>query len=436
MTLLNLGVSYRTTAFYDLEQVSIGEKGVREVLPRLFEECEVEEVLVLSTCNRMEVFAWTPQPEVAVPQVGQVIEHQLDLPEGWFCSRALLQMGDDAVRHLFLVTAGLDSMVAGEPHIQGQVRDAYRLATEMGTVGSHLHMLMRTALQSGKRARSSTKLAEMRRSLPAAGVDAISTTLGGLEGRTVLMVGAGKMAKSAIDALVEGGATVEIAARRQDVARDLVPEGATVLPIEAADERLLTADAIVYATAAPHVLIDVRRAQAVVEARKGSPLVLLDLGMPRNVDARIASLPGAVLFDLDALHRQGYTAATGWEGELTAAKSIAHAKAEEALARLRAKTGAEFAARLHDLAIQVADDEAERAMRRIPDLDEDGKEAIAQAVNRAVRKLLHLPTVRGKEAAARGDEAVLEAAQWLFGLEAESSPPTSRVSVEGWGAEA
>jgi glutamyl-tRNA reductase len=173
------------------------------------------------------------------------------------------------------------------------------------------------------------------------------------------------------------------------------------------------------------------RAQDVVAARGGKPIVVLDLGMPHNVDPTAGDVPGIDVFDLGRLHRDGYTSAKGWEAELERVRTIVLAEAVACVTRLRSRAADDFGAKIQAMAAEVAAAEAERVFRKLPDLDPDSRDAVLVAVSRAVRKLLHAPTVRGREAAARGDDDTLAVARWLFALEDHNGGiPTGRRGAE------
>ena len=424
MTVVALSVSFRTVPLSELARLVVPRHSAGEALARLIMADEVREVSILSTCNRSEVYAWVGDPGAAVADLHILLEDLWDVPRGWLRRRCTKMIGAAAVEHLHLVTAGLDSMVPGESQIQGQVRDAYRTAAESGTLGPHLHLLFRSALESGKKARATSRIDRIRRSIPKAGVEALAGALDGLHGRHVVVVGNGKMATAAVEDLHLAGATIQVAARRPEVAPlPASGEHPCPIPIAEIDQALVTTDAVIFATTAPHVLFPRDRAARVAKRRGGRPLVVLDLGMPRNVAPEAGELDGLHVYDLARLHDEGYTSARGLEDELDRAREVVAAEALACVTRLRARAASDFGTRVHALAAEVAAIEAERVFRKVPDLDEQGREAVTVAVNRAVRKLLYAPTVRGREAAEQGQEDVLAVAWWLFGLEDHLGPP-------------
>ncbi len=421
MPLVALAIGYRDVPLEDLERAAIRPEELSEALPCLLRAPDVREALVLSTCNRIEIYTWAKDPDAAAEQIRLFLEDLKDLPMGWTRSRSVVLVGDDVIRHLFGVTAGLDSMITGESEIQGQVRAAYKTAAAHGAVGPHLHGLFRWALEAGKRTRSSTGLARARESFPRAGVRAIDAILGGVEGREVVVVGNGRMATASVRALSHAGASVLIAARRPEAAEELADEfDAAALALDALEGSLVTADAAVLATSATEPLLGPSAFRRIIAARGGRPLAVVDLGLPRNVHPDTAQLDGGKdgfdLFDLARLDHEGYTVPGGREAQIGAAHEVALIEAEKCVAWFRSKPADAVVAAIQAQAKDVAEREA-AAAARIPGLDERQRAAVEQAIRRSVRKVVHTPTVRAKEASARGDDLLLQAARWLFGIE-------------------
>ena len=438
MTLLTLAMGYRESPLEDLERVAIRPEELQEALPCLLRAPDVREAVVLSTCNRVEIYAWVGDPEAATDQIRLFLEDLKELPIGWTRSRTRVLLGDDVIRHLFSVTAGLDSMVTGESEIQGQVRAAYRSAAALGAVGPHLHGLFRWAIESGRRARSSTGLSRARDSFPRAAVRAIDTTLPEVAGREVLVVGSGRIASASIRALEASGARVAVAARRLEAAEELADRyGGFALPLHALEDALLAADAAVFATSAPEPLIGTSAFRRVIAGRDGRRLTVVDLGLPRNVHPDVAELDGGKdgfhLFDLTRLDQDGYTVPGGREAQIDAAHEVVLIEAERCVAWFRSKPADAVVSAIQARAAQVADTEVAQAAR-IPGLDERQRAAVEKAIRRTVRKVVHTPTVRAKEACARGDENLLQAARWLFGIdgrEEEAADDAVPIGSEG-----
>ncbi|MGE5461123.1 MAG: glutamyl-tRNA reductase [Solirubrobacterales bacterium] len=435
MPLLALTIGYREVPLEDLERVAIRTDELSEALPCLLRAPDVREALVLSTCNRTEIYTWVKDPDAAAEQIRLFLEDLKDLPIGWTRPRAVSVTGDDVIRHLFGVTAGLDSMVTGESEIQGQVRAAYKTASALGAVGPHLHGLFRWALEAGKRTRSTTGLARARDSFPRAGVRAIDATLGDVSGREVVVVGNGKMAAATIRALAHAGARIKIAARRLEAAEELADEfDAEAIALQDLEDELGRADGAVFATSTTEPLLGPTAFRRIVGGRGGRPLAVVDLGLPRNIDPSTAELDGGKdgfdLFDISRLDQDGFTTPGGREAQIGAANEIALIEAEKCVAWFRSKPADAIVAAIQAQAKDVAEHEAAAAVARIPGLDERQRAAVEQAIRRTVRKVVHTPTVRAKEACARGDEHLLQAARWLFGIDGMSEDQGTHDATE------
>ena len=253
---------------------------------------------------------------------------------------------------------------------------------------------------------------------------AIDATLGTAIGKEVLVVGSGKMALSSLRALEGAGARTGIAARRVEAAEELADQfDAFALPLHAIEDALVTVDAAIFATSTPEPLLGPDAMARILKERDGNPLILIDLGLPRNVDPDVARLEGNghpfALYDLERLDHDEFTVRGGHEEMLTAASEITTTEAERCVAWFRSKPADAVVAAIQGQAARIADIEVAYAMRRIPGLDERQREAVELVIRRTVRKLVHLPTVRAKEACARGDDNVLDAARWLFGIDGE-----------------
>jgi glutamyl-tRNA reductase len=421
MPLLALTMSFRDVPLEDLERAAIRSGELDEALPCLLRAPDVREALALSTCNRTEIYAWVKDPDAATEQIRLFLEDLKELPIGWTRTRTIVLQGDDVIRHLFAVTSGLDSMVTGETEIQGQVRRAYKTATAVAAVGPHLHGLFRWALEAGKRTRSTTGLARAKDSFPRAAVRAIDATLGGVEGHEVLVVGNGKMATAAIRSLLHAEAKVRVATRRSDAAEEIADSfDVGTLQLDELEDALAEADAAVFATSATEPLIGTSAFRRIIRARAGQPLAVVDLGLPRNIHPSTAELDGGKdgfdLFDLARLDRDGFTAPGGREAQIGAANQVALIEAEKCVAWFRSKPADAVVAAIQAQAHDVAEREAAIASR-IPGLDDRQRAAVEQAIRRTVRKVVHTPTLRAKEASVRGDEGLLQAARWLFGID-------------------
>ena len=326
---------------------------------------------------------------------------------------------DDAARHLFRVTSGLDSAVLGEHEILGQVRTAWDAARTEGTAGTVLNQLFRHGISAGKRARTETDISRGTASISHAAVSMAKNHLGTLEGSRVLVVGAGEMAEGMIVALAAAGpAAVQVANRTPSHAEALAARvGGHQLPLANLEDALVEVDLLLTSTGATSVIVDHASVGAVIERRAGRPLLIVDIAVPRDVDPAVARLAGVTLLDMDDLSRFADTGHVRRQAEVAAVESILVDETERFSADRSAREMAPLIESLRGQAEAVRRAEIERALAAHPDLDEDAREALERATAALVNKLLHQPTVALRTAAgkAKGDR-LADSVRDLFDL--------------------
>ena len=401
MKLSLVGISHRHAPVEVRERVALDAKAATGVARELAEHGG--ECVCLSTCNRTELYV-----------VGNDAEHaaleKLRALGGDEVAALSYRLADHAAAlHLFRVAAGLDSLVPGEGEILGQVRVAY----EAGAPGPLLNRLFRDALHAGKKARAETTIAQSPASVSSAGAALAQQVFGDLTGRRVVIVGAGKVGELAARSLAARGAQVVAVANRSearghDVARRF---GAQAIPVEWLADELASADVAVTCTSAPDFLLGTED----VRDRKGRPLFLIDLAVPRDVDPAVNDLDGCYLYDIDDLEAVVAASLSGRRREAERAEAIVAAEAE----RFRAwQASLEVVPTIASLRARAeAIRAAELSKAKLSDAERETVESITSQI---VNKLLHLPTVRMKEAAAAADAVIYaDAVRHLFGLEDE-----------------
>jgi glutamyl-tRNA reductase len=424
MSLLAVGVSHQTAPVALLEQFAMDADDRVKALHELVGSDHVSEALVLATCNRIEVFAEVERFHGGVSDVSRVLARQAGATVEELSPYVTVHSEDQAVAHLFTVAAGLDSMVVGETQVLGQLRAAYALAREEGTVGRALHPVAQRALRVGKRVHTETGIDRAGASLVSVALDRAEDRIGSLAGRPVLVVGAGSMGALAATTLARRGAGVVVSSRTAASAARLAEtvEGRAADLAELPPE-LAAADVLVTCTGATGLVISTELVAGAMQGREGRPLVVVDLALPRDVDPGVAALPGVHVVDLALL--QGERAATTgrpFDGSVAADDiAAAHALVETETALLRAEQQAAAVAptvsALRSQAADVVDAELLRLAGRLPDLDARARSEITRTVRRVVDKLLHEPTVRVKELAATpGGTDYAGALRALFGL--------------------
>ncbi len=426
-----LGISHKTAPVALRERLAFTETEATEFAVQATETEEVREAVVISTCNRTEVYLVVGDPVRAESDVlgllaGRAHIRPTELAEAIYSPRNC-----DTARHLYRVTAGLDSMIVGEAEIQGQVRRAHEAAMRAGATGPLSNRLFAAALTTGKRVRSETEIGSSRVSVPSVAVDLALSVLGGLERRHVVILGAGETSELTARALVEQGAdTIFVANRHADRALSLAQRfGGSVVGLDKLPDQLLHADIVLSSTSSPHPIVEREALELVMAERGGRPLLLIDIAVPRDIDPTCAELEGVSLYDIDDL-------------QAVVARNIS-TRAEEA-----------------PRALEIVEEEIHRFARWLGQLDtlptvsalrEHGNAIVEQvlaensgrwesasardvarveAITRAVMsRLLHEPTIRLRSLGSDRGHASLEIVRELFGLQ-EDAPVEESLSEE------
>jgi len=374
---------------------------------------EHDEAVCLSTCNRTELYLAGEHAEArglaALSALGALDRDGLE--------EVAYRLHDDAAAlHLFRVAGGLDSLVPGEGEILGQVRQAY----EAGSPGATLARLFTQALHAGKKVRAQTAIAESPASVSSAAAALAEQVFGALEGCRVLLVGAGHVASLAARSLVARGAEIAYVANRSAPRGEALAQQleAQLVPFSEAASALADVDVVVSSTGAPGHALTHERVESALRARKGRPLFLIDLAVPRDLDPAINELEGCYLYDLDDLESVVADSLAGRRREATRAEGIVAEEAERFRAWQASRDVVPAIASLRAWAEEVRTAELARARARLGSLDEAQRAAIDIVTAQIVNKLLHLPTVRLKEAAAGTDgDVTVEAIRHMFGLD-------------------
>ncbi|MGW6196894.1 glutamyl-tRNA reductase [Kribbella sp. NPDC055110] len=418
MTIVSLSLSYRTTPAEALEKLAVPVSERGRVLSRLRTVPSIDEAVVLSTCNRVEVYAATHDPVEPVTQaVAELLAAHGRLEVDEVLPLTRVRVDGAAAEHLFSVACGLDSMAVGEEQIVAQLKSAARAAAAAGTTGPALTGLIDAALHASKQARTQTTISTEGISLARAGLDIAAAELGGLAGREAVVLGTGSIGKLAARLLRAAGVgQLWVAGRRETRAADLATAvDGRYLHANDVPTKLAEADILVTATAATVPVVAAEQVRA-ARARAGARLLfVLDLGMPPDVDSAVGRLPGIRLVDLTALGR--HLADRKVPDQIPMVRAIVAAEAAAYMDRQEQAAAAPVIAALHAQIGQLADAELGRLQHRLPDLTDQQRAETAATVHRILRKVLHRPTVRAKEFSTGPDGAVyLEALRRLFDL--------------------
>ena len=424
MSLLVVGVSYRTADVRLLEQLAVSQADNTKLLDELHGYPNVTEAMVLSTCNRVEVYTAVDTFHGGLADVMAVLAQQGNLEVATLAEHCYVHYADAAVEHVFSVAAGLDSMVLGEAQILGQLRAAYAAATEADAVGSTLHTLLQQALRIGKRVHSDTEIDQNGASVVSEALVDAERVLGSLAGRRALLVGAGAMGRLAAAQLSKAGIGQVIVANRtidnaERLTETLRASGVSTTAIDLTElpAQISEIDVLLACTGAMEAVIELNLVK-LGRATSRTPLVVCDLGLPRDVDSRVGELPGVTLIDLQTLRQRLATAPTGLQIDRAAA--IVAAEIREYLAGQRRAEVTPTVTALRRRAAEMIEAELLRLDSRLPDLDDLVRAELSKTVRRVVDKLLHTPTVRVKQLATAPDGTdYAEALRELFQLEAQ-----------------
>jgi glutamyl-tRNA reductase len=418
MTIICLSLSHRFVPAGLLEKLTVPAGELGEVLARLHAVPGVDEVAVLSTCNRMEVYAAVSGPADRVTgAVAGLVAARGHVPAGQVLRMARIPVGRAAAEHLFSVACGLDSMAVGEDQIVAQIKAAARMAASAGTTGPAVVGLIDAALRASKRARTQTTISTEGISLARAGLDIAAAHLGGLAARDAVVLGTGSTGKLAARLLRQAGVGRLSVAGRNAARAAEVAAAVGGRPLRAADvpAALARADLLVTATGAAAPVVVAGPVQAARAQAGGRPLFVLDLGMPPDVEPAVGRLAGVTLADLAALgqHLAGHAA----PDQIPQARAIVAAEAAAYAERQDQAAAAPVIAAMHTQIRQLADAELTRLHDRLPDLSEHQRAETAATVHRILRKILHRPTVRAREFSASPEGRIyLDALQQLFDL--------------------
>jgi glutamyl-tRNA reductase len=421
MSELVVGLSYRTAPIGLLERAALGDGAARALEAELLRQEHVAEAVVLSTCNRLEVYAEVTRFHGGVDDVGEALASATGIGLSELTAHLYVHYEAAAVMHLFAVASGLESMAVGEQQILGQVRTALRAAQRGGSAGRVLGGLLQRALHVGKRAHSETTLDRAGRTLVEIGLDRAAAVVGPLPAAQVLVVGAGAMSGLVVATLQRAGVSrLAVANRTPERAERLAgPVGARVVPLPELSSALADADVVVSCTGAVGHVVTADLAASASAGRGGGRQVYLDLALPRDVDPRAADVPGVQVLDLEALGRDLPPAAFGMHVEQ--ARAIVAQEAADYLTARRAESVAPTVVALRARAREVVEAELARLAGRQPDLDPAVRAEVERTVHRVVEKLLHTPTVRVKQlATAPGGDSYADALRALFDLQIET----------------
>jgi glutamyl-tRNA reductase len=401
VSLIVVGLNHRTVPIEVLERVSVPSSRLSKALHDVAAREHLAESVVLSTCNRTEVYARCTRFHPAVGDVRDFLAELSGADPDELSDHLYTYVDDAATAHLFSVAAGLDSMIVGESEILGQVRSAWLAAEKESTSGHLLGGVFRHAVESGKRVRTETQIGRHPVSISSAAVAVAAEHLGGLEGCRVLVIGAGEMADGMAVALANRGVAEICVANRtlghgSDLARRV---GGRAVELDALPAELAQADLVLASTGSSDVLVERSAVEAAVAGRPDRPLLVVDVAMPRDIDPGVGAIPSVTLLDIDDLKDFARRSSDRRRAEIGRAREILNEELDRYRSAREARQAVPLVVALREMGDDIRARELERFGSRFADLDEATRADIEALTRGLVNKLLHEPTVRLKAAA-------------------------------------
>jgi glutamyl-tRNA reductase len=435
MTLSIIGVNYKTAPIALRERIAISREELPETTRALAAVEGVTECMIVSTCNRVELLATVENPET---DLTSFLHRHFGLDRELLEPHIYKQNDRDAVRHLFRVAASLDSMVVGEPQILGQVKEAFAVARAAGTVAGQLEHLLQSAFAAAKKVRTETQIGSTSVSIASVAVDLAKKIFGSLQGRTVFLVGAGKMSELAARHLVQQGAGAILVSNRTEE-RALRMAGqfkGQVIPYEQLYEAASEADIVISSTGAPHPIFRREHGQAFMHRRRNRPMFFIDIAVPRDVDPAMGNLEGIFVYDIDDLQAVAAQHLAERSREASDAETLIAGEVERFHQRQRTVNVAPAIVALQKQAEEIRQAELRRVQARLGGLSADQIAAVEALTRGLVNKFLHPPMQALKQAAREGDQVRLDTVceEWSVSAAADrdanrsasAQPPASR----------
>ena len=420
INLIIVGVNHKTTPVEIREKLAFTKGKIEESVDRLFDFPDIVEHTILSTCNRVEIYARASSQDSAINSIKQFIceFHELSLIE--LEEHFYSYINEEAVEHLFRVSSSLDSMVLGEAQILGQVKDAYSLAKNLRSTGVILNQLFEKAFTIAKKVREETGIAERSVSISSAAVELAQKIFDDLENHTVMLVGTGEMAELAAKHLISYGVkTVYVTSRTYERAANLARAlNGSALDFESFKHELYRADIVITSTSAPNFIIKKDFVEKAIQERKNKPIFFIDISVPRDIEPDINDLENVYLYDIDDLH---VVVSANMKEREKEAQNAMHFISQEVtkfnnwLGALDAiPTIVEIRNRVENIRRQ----EVEKTLKKIPNLSENDKEVLRHMSSSIVNKILHKPTIKLKQQTQSEDGQIyLKAIRHLFHLD-------------------
>jgi glutamyl-tRNA reductase len=419
------GLSHRTAPVEVREKLVFGPADASGVLAELVSAGAIREGVLLSTCNRTEIYAVADDD--ALPAVWETLSRRLGSDAA---AHGYVKRDRDAVAHLYRVAAGLDSMIIGEAQIHGQVKESWEQSR--GHSGPVLNRLFQTALLAASRARNETGIGRGAASVSSAAVQLAKKIFGSLSGRRAMILGAGDVAELALECLISEGVKVAIVANRtHERAEELAARhGGTAMHYDDCWTALEEVDVLLCSTASSAPIVSAARVSAAVSGRDGRPLCILDIALPRDVEPRVGQIDNVFLYDLDDLRAAAAANLEKREEDLPAAEAIVAAESQKYWDWLAGLAAVPVVRKFREEMDRLRENELANALRRLGPLTPEQTEGVEQLSRALMNKFLHEPSVRLRAAAANGRGlGIVDAVQYLFGLETAPADRSNEAAV-------
>ncbi len=437
MRICHIGLNYKTAPVELRERLAVPEADIQGILQSKIKHSAIREAALLSTCNRVEMTLVTHDPDAAIAVAHEWFAHKAGLPLAEVIEHLYAHTTDDAIRHLYSVASGLDSLVLGEPQILGQVKASYELALEAKTAGHILHRLYQSTFAAAKRARSETSIGRQAVNISSCAVELAKRIFGDLAGKTVLLVGAGEMAELAATHLKANGCTeILVANRTLERARKLAVEfEGHALTLDQLPDYLDRADIIISGTGASTYVLLPDDIKPAMKKRGGTPMFLVDIAVPRDIDPRIADISGAYVYDIDDLQQVVEGNQQNRQREAEQARVLLEEEAVAFSGWLKSLESVPLIRGIQQQVEQARIEELEKASKYLKDLTPEQQDVVERLSRAMMKRFIHptMQTLKTLPDDIEGD-LLMGAASRLFAAEpvkaSEKKMDTSRESDE------
>ncbi|AEG59885.1 glutamyl-tRNA reductase [Desulforamulus ruminis] len=431
MLIAVIGVNHRTAPLEVREKLSFAEWAMSDSLKKLLACPGIDGCAILSTCNRTEIYIAPVELDTGMSSVWSFLSEKSGLDISEIKNYTFCHTLYDAIRHMFRVVAGLDSMILGETQILGQVKRAYEMALEAGSTNVVLNTFFQQAITTGKRIRTETGIDQNPVSIPYAAVELARQNFGSLEGRSVLVIGAGEMSELTVVNLVSNGvSSVIVSNRSYDRAVALAEKfNGTAIKFDRLFQYMHQTDIVISSTAAQHYIIKCQEMQAVMKERAGKPMMIIDIAVPRDIDPEVRKLAGVNLYDVDHLTHVVDANLEERRQAAVSAEGIIEEELDEFMKWLSTRFVVPTITALKRKADEIKQRELYRAYNRLGDLTDRERKIIGALANSIVSQLLHDPVIKLKQYALTPEgHLYTEILQNLFNLELEGQRPQAKMA--------